>query len=320
MSIRLLVPLDGSDKDPRALQVADAFARLLGGELRLLRLIDAPATKVSAGLAILGAVPEPAPAAQADIERQLRESAGKLAGSGYKVTANVAAAPDVSAELLRRAELDADIVIMATRGPGTVARAFLGSVADIVVRKSSRPVVIVPPGARYGVGNRIELKRVLVPLDGSRMSLAAMDRFLEHAPSGKFEYVLMQAVRQEGTGGHVMPEPVRDSEERTLSSQGSKVLHVQAEQAETRLHELASRCKARGDIAAIRVVESTDPADAILGAIRGELVDLIVMSTHGEGGLRRALHGSVANRVARESEVPVFLVTPESAGSSQRPW
>lgn len=312
MSITLLVPLDGSDKDARALQVADAFARLLGGDIHIVRLLEAPATKVSAGLAILGAVPEPAPAAQADIERQLRERVDQLSASAHEVTFDVAAATDVATGLIERAEGHADIVIMATRGPGTVARAFLGSVADVVVRKSICPVVIVPPGARYGAGNRIELRRVLVPLDGSRYSLAAFDRFLEYAPSGKFEYVLMQAVRQEGTGGHVMPEPVRGAAS-ALSKEPGKVLHVQAEQAESHLNELAARCKARGDIAAIRVVESTDPAGAILGAIRGELVDLIVMSTHGEGGLKRAMHGSVANRVARESEVPVFLVTPVSS-------
>src|SRR5688500_18751276 len=100
MSLRLLVPLDGSDKDARALQVADAFARLFGGDIHLVRLLEAPATKVSAGLAILGAVPEPAPAAQADIERQLRQRVGQLSGSAHEVTFDVAAATDVAAGLL----------------------------------------------------------------------------------------------------------------------------------------------------------------------------------------------------------------------------
>jgi nucleotide-binding universal stress UspA family protein len=310
MTVRLLVPIDGSDKDNRALQVAGAMARVTDGAIHILRLLDAPATKVSAGMAILGVGSDAGSEERADIEAELRSFARWLASdSPHDVTFEVAGAVDVAAELVRHAVRDADVVIMATRAPGTIERSFLGSVADVIVRQAPCPVIVVPPGARYGEGARIGIRRVLVPLDGSRDSLAAPDRFLELVKPGSVEYVLMQAVRQEHTGGHAMPVPLRDPAVDRALAPDDRVLHVQAEQTETHLRELASRCKIRGDVASIRVVESGDPAKAIVAAVRGELVDLIVMSTRGEGGLQRLMHGSIANRVARESEVPVFLVT-----------
>lgn len=266
--MRVLLPLDGSEKDQRAAQVAEAFAGLVHGDIHIVRITEARASA------------------------------------------------EVARELLHRAGEGADVIVMATRAPGTVARAFYGSVADEIVRKASCPVVIVPPGARYGQGNRIEIRRVLVPLDGSPAARTAIERLRELVASANLDYVLMQTVHREHTGGYMMPEPVLPGTRGDASSAGSHVLHVQARHAEHRLQELAEQLRRGGETVTIRVVEHGDPASAIVAAIRAELVDLIAMSTHGAGGVRRLLHGSVANRVARESEVPIFLVTPPSRDTS----
>jgi nucleotide-binding universal stress UspA family protein len=60
----------------------------------------------------------------------------------------------------------------------------------------------------------------------------------------------------------------------------------------------------------VRVVEATDPAAAISRATRDEKVDFIAMSTRGSSGLKRLVLGSVAEKVVRDSVVPVLLVTP----------
>ena len=56
------------------------------------------------------------------------------------------------------------------------------------------------------------------------------------------------------------------------------------------------------------VVVEQDPAAAILGYAREHDVDLIVMGTHGRGGLQRIVLGSVAEAVLREAKVPVLTV------------
>lgn len=52
------------------------------------------------------------------------------------------------------------------------------------------------------------------------------------------------------------------------------------------------------------------PEDVILGVAESGDVDLIVMSTHGYGGLKRWAYGSVAQRVVFNSAVPVMVVRP----------
>jgi nucleotide-binding universal stress UspA family protein len=59
-------------------------------------------------------------------------------------------------------------------------------------------------------------------------------------------------------------------------------------------------------VAAIRT--STSPAGAIVEYARGEGIDLIVVGTHGRGGVSRILIGSVAERVVRTAPCPVLTV------------
>ncbi len=51
-----------------------------------------------------------------------------------------------------------------------------------------------------------------------------------------------------------------------------------------------------------------DPAREIVRLAAGEGADLIVMGTHGRGGLTRLLMGSVAEEVVRRAECPVLTV------------
>jgi nucleotide-binding universal stress UspA family protein len=55
------------------------------------------------------------------------------------------------------------------------------------------------------------------------------------------------------------------------------------------------------------------PADEILACAREHQADLIVMGTHGRSGLRHALLGSVAEKVVRRSEIPVWTARGKKA-------
>ena len=56
-----------------------------------------------------------------------------------------------------------------------------------------------------------------------------------------------------------------------------------------------------------------EPWDQIVSVAREEAVDLIVMGTHGRTGLRRALIGSVAERVVRHAPCTVMVVRAPQA-------
>jgi nucleotide-binding universal stress UspA family protein len=215
--------------------------------------------------------------------------------------------------LLRRvAERDADVVVMATRAAGAIGRALRGSVADRIVRESPRPVVLVPPGADDTRGKHIELGRVLVPLDGSDLSLRAIDYLLALPHAGDLEYVLLEVIPPEIATAVTMPDA--SAWAATLATADAYLGSVDVGQlragVEQRLNAVADRLRARGaKVVDVRVVEANDPAAAISRVVRTELADFIAMSTHGLSGLKRMMLGSVAEKVVRESDVPVLLVT-----------
>jgi nucleotide-binding universal stress UspA family protein len=59
-----------------------------------------------------------------------------------------------------------------------------------------------------------------------------------------------------------------------------------------------------------RRILSGDPAAEILKTIASEGIDLVVMGTHGYKGLERAIFGSVARKVVKNSPVPVLTINP----------
>jgi nucleotide-binding universal stress UspA family protein len=51
-----------------------------------------------------------------------------------------------------------------------------------------------------------------------------------------------------------------------------------------------------------------DPATEIIKVARGEAVDLIAMTTHGHRLISDLLHGSTADKVRHEVDIPVLLL------------
>jgi nucleotide-binding universal stress UspA family protein len=143
-------------------------------------------------------------------------------------------------------------------------------------------------------------ERILVPLDGSpraELILSQVSRILHRKDS---EVLLVRAVNVPAQIGRVNMSSVRSA---------------QREEAHKYIHELTERFREKGARVDGRVVEGY-PADAILETARIEGSTMIALCTHGRTGFARWALGSVAEKVARASAVPVLLVrsfrrTPE---------
>ena len=59
---------------------------------------------------------------------------------------------------------------------------------------------------------------------------------------------------------------------------------------------------------ALEFVVTGTPADEIVKAAKAWSADLIVIGTHGRGGVQRALLGSVADGVMRNAPCPVLII------------
>ena len=317
----ILVALDGSDKDRRAIPAAAALADLVDGEIHLIRVVNAPVESFTDRAHMMGVV-DALLESRAEAQRRTQDIAGELAAeTGRPVTVEIAEGPDAASVVLDRADAHGiALVVMATRAPGALDRAIRGSVADEVMRRSPRPVVLVPPGTDDAGGLPLRLRRVLIPLDGSAPALGAADSLLELSRGRELEYIVTEVV----TSGFVLPTtaslvPGWPGDSALLEAyHGLPDIATARAGAEQRLQAAAHHLRARG-ATRVRslVLDDGDPAAAIRRVAHDEDVDLITMSTRGAGGLERFVLGSVAERVVRDSTVPVFLVTPRvSAGAA----
>jgi nucleotide-binding universal stress UspA family protein len=145
---RILVPVDGSPTSSNGLDEAAKIARESGSQLLLLHVIDDTVAFSSpegagvnvvldalraSGRSVLAEATEYARRAKLQAETALLENA----------TGRVAEAIVVQAKRWR-----ADLIVMGTHGRRGVNRLLLGSNAELVVRNSTIPVLLVPGEAR----------------------------------------------------------------------------------------------------------------------------------------------------------------------------
>ena len=137
--------------------------------------------------------------------------------------------------------------------------------------------------------------RILVPTDGSPKGKRAVEHALELAAVHDAEVHALYAVDTASYAGTGM--------EATWAGIGD-LLREDAEEAVEQVKALAGGT----DVAVeTRVVEGA-PGREIVRYATDAGCDLIVMGTHGRGGIDRLLLGSVAERVVRRSPVPVLTV------------
>lgn len=149
---------------------------------------------------------------------------------------------------------------------------------------------------------------IVVPLDGSEHAEEALGRAVEVAKKFESRLILVQAV--ESMAQRLSQPPgVLESPTATAASVDVLQTAIDAEKEAARkyLGDWRDRLTSEGLKVEAFVGEGA-AADVILGLGKDQGADLIVMSTHGRGGLGRLFFGSVADAVLRHSEVPVLLV------------
>ncbi len=302
----ILVPLDGSPFGEHALPIAYAIARRAGAHVHLVRVHEPIASLVPA---MAGWAPGP------EMEQWTRELAetesAYLRSVGEQATRDVRVSP----RLLHGVVLDAldvdaqrmaaDLVVMTTHGRGGIARAWLGSVADGVVRRLHIPVLLVRPGMDPPKPcDDPCFRRVVVPLDGSALAEAALEPAIEVARLAEARITVVQ----------VLPPPYffDTVEAQQVGPRTAELARIR-EQAGVYLARVCGDLAGRGLQATSQLLVDARPAHAIARYAQDANADLIALATHGRGGATRLLLGSVADKVLRTSPVPVLVLRPRNA-------
>lgn len=141
----------------------------------------------------------------------------------------------------------------------------------------------------------------LVPLDGSRLAEAPLAAARSLAATLGARVTLLHIIERNA------PPAIH----------GDRHLTSTAE-AEAYLKEVAGQWFP-AHTADVAVHVHTEGAESVASGVvdhAEELgCDLIVLASHGRGGLRHRLFGSIAQRVVGQGRIPVFLVPPEAAGT-----
>jgi nucleotide-binding universal stress UspA family protein len=144
MYTRIIVPLDGSNLAESALTEAEKLAKMSGGELLLLRVVDYSARDRFGDFGLLYEYEAMAKALEE--ERQLAQAylddvAVRLSAEGYTVATKLV--DGIAAKAIVGVSQPGDVIVMATHGRTGVRRWFIGSIAEEVLRHSSVPVLLV---------------------------------------------------------------------------------------------------------------------------------------------------------------------------------
>lgn len=238
--------------------------------------------------------------------KQIRERVAPKADG--EVDAWVGSGRVVDCLLKHATDVSADLVVMATHGRGAFSRAWLGSVTDGLLRETHLPVLVVRPPEGQPVDLEAELptvSNIVVPLDGSDLaeSELAEARLLAKEFGATVHLVRIVAYPVEIASPY-LPHTVQMNQ---------RLVEEARELAETYMAERAAMLEEDGIAVETHVHVDAQAGHAIAQVADDVKADLVIMATHGRGGIQRALLGSTTDKVIRAVHAPVLVRRPTDA-------
>lgn len=147
----------------------------------------------------------------------------------------------------------------------------------------------------------MEIRTIMVPLDGSGYSRRALPHALETARrSGAGLLLTYVHAGFPSAGPGEAPEALVEADRRLVEHERALLEEAAAEVREAGLEA--------------ETLFEEGPVAETLAARAEERADLVAMATHRRGGIRRLVLGSVADKVLRAGERPVLLHRPPAEG------
>jgi nucleotide-binding universal stress UspA family protein len=298
----ILVPVDGSPLAEQIIPLALEIARVARSRVRLVLVHQTPTPPFDAQSEQLYVSID---LATRETEREYLTNLGaKLRkSSGLQISTVMVEGP-IGPTLVKYArDIGADLVATTTHRRGGLRGAWLGSVADHLIRRLQIPVIAVQArDTTAGHPSRPKIREILVPLDGSPLAEAALSPASTLAKLFGAELLLVQVVWPV-SAGNLLPVPFP-------AGYDNEVIGVQRKETEQYLEGVANDLRERGVAAKASVVVGHDVAEALLDLAHPQRIDLVVLATHGRGGIQRLMLGSVADKLIRGAGPPVLVVRP----------
>jgi nucleotide-binding universal stress UspA family protein len=211
--------------------------------------------------------------------------------------ATVDASGPVLDEILQRADaLDASLLVLGARGVGFLRRLVLGTTAERLMRRTTRPLLVVRQSAHA------PYRRVLVALDFSPWSAQAVAVARQVAPHARLALLaVFQVPFEEKLHFAGVDAATIEHYRKQARAEASRGVQDLARAAGLRPDQW-DECVVEGD-ASLRIVELEQERDA----------DLVVLGKHGQSAGIDLLLGSVTKHVLAEGSVDVLVSTKTSS-------
>ena len=294
--MRVLVATDGSPSAGHAVDLVAGIPWPSGTEVHVVESIDTSPALFE------GPWPVIAVDQAETLETQLVQIAGdvldhartRLDRPGLDVSTDILRGRPATAIIDAAAAMPADLIVVGSRGHGTIESMLLGSVSAEVVDHAGVPVLV----ARGST-----VRRVLLAWDGSSCARVAADLLRSWPIFTESTVRVLSVVDFEVPWWTGFPVP---------GSSQTASLYFEAAAKSSRDHEEAARTmvddlRAAG-LDAAGEHRDGDAATEIIAAARAFDAGLIVLGTHGRTGLARLLLGSVARNVLHHAPCSVLMV------------
>jgi nucleotide-binding universal stress UspA family protein len=293
---KVLVPLDFSEHATLALGHAGLFARVLGSELELVHVVEQ----------VIHSHPSfwsAEPALADELHRQSLGTAQGLLATlvqahqaelGPRVQQRVISGSVPGALADRAAEAKADLMMISTHGRTGFARWLMGSVSERLLRVAPCSVLVVrgstpPPGSAVPP----RLASILVAVDLSEHSRRALAVAAELARAFGASLEVL----------HVWAAPHGDA-----GASRAGLLDRMRDNARAELDAFIAAAALAEGVTPTRTIATGSATAAISEHAAERRPDLLVLGTHGHGGVKRLVLGSVAESVARYASSATLVV------------
>jgi nucleotide-binding universal stress UspA family protein len=295
-SLRVIVTAtDFSAPSRHAAQRAALLARSTGAALTLVHTVGGSALEdlrrwLTDDTRAAGAI-------EADALKRLQQLAAELGRpDGMDVGTRLTIGHPVEQVTRHAEDVDADLLVTGTRGAGFFRGVVVGSTAERIAKRSSRPVLMVRqfPHEPY--------RRILLPVDFSDWSRAAIALALQLAPQATL--VLVHAVEVPFEGRMRLAGVTEDVVRRYHD--------VARREAQQRLGKLAADAGLGADRVRLSIPSGGQPWMLIVQEEQEHDCDLVVIGRQGRHAIDEFLLGSTTRMVIAEGTADVLISSRRS--------
>ncbi len=321
---RILVPLDGSPLAESAMTVAARIAHSSDGTIVLLRVIGVPTTYTPY---VYGSDMAQSPELAQDLMDMEQENAEKYLAEiarldilmGIQVESTVIPGSAGMAIIDTSKEEKVDLVVMSSHGETGFKRLALGSVTQHVSRHSPVPVLVLQGDGSAPLSAFPDPKRplrsitALVALDGSELAEASLEpaAYVIAALATPAQGTLLLSTvanKQADRIKHGTEEHMRDEAKEYLIGIGERLQNSEI----GKLNLVIGWSIEESKDVANALVEAAESGKVIESSHEFTGCDLIAIATHGRGGWKRLMAGSVTEHVLGSTRLPMLIVRPRN--------